>query len=96
MARQIEPAESPAERFERLMEQRLARAEDQIRLIGNLANSGMYDFDAGDKTAIFDRLLIALEAAEKKFNMALHKKARRQLAAGQSQVGSFRSEGGRS
>jgi len=59
--------ETKEERFKRLMARRAVRAEDDLRLIGNLANQAHYAWDEAEVRAVFERLEGALLAAKIRF-----------------------------
>lgn len=55
-------------KFVDLAEARVARAIKDIRLIGNLANRGNYDYTNEDTRKIFKALGRELDAAKSRFN----------------------------
>lgn len=54
-------------KFIKLAEARVNRAIQDIRLIGNLSNTGAYEYDEEDVKKIFRALQRATEAAKQKF-----------------------------
>jgi ABC-type Fe3+-hydroxamate transport system substrate-binding protein len=54
-------------KFVQLANQRVTRAIDQIRLIGNLSNRAAYDFTEEDSKKIVKALQRAVDAAKSRF-----------------------------
>ena len=54
-------------KFVQLANQRVTRAIDQIRLIGNLSNRAAYEFDEEDAKKIIKALQRAVDTAKSRF-----------------------------
>ena len=65
--RRRKEGESKEDRFRRLMASRVARLEDDLRLIGNLSNRAHYDWDEEEVRDIFMRLGSRLNEAKERF-----------------------------
>jgi hypothetical protein len=66
----VDPApqqESKRDRFERLAERRVTNALKQIRLIGNLANRGNYDYTDEHVRQLLDALEAEMRHLRKRF-----------------------------
>jgi hypothetical protein len=63
----IQPMRDKRKKFVQLAEARVARAMNDIRLIGNLSNRGAYTYDHDDVRKIFKALQRELDAAKSKF-----------------------------
>ena len=63
-------SESKRDKFIRLAETRTNKALEMIRLIGNLANKGVYDYSDKDVEKIFKALETELEIAKKQYNVS--------------------------
>jgi hypothetical protein len=61
--------ESKAQAFERMALKRVARALDDIRLVGNLANRGSYDYDGEQVADIVAVLRQGLADVESRFRV---------------------------
>ena len=55
-------------KFVQLANQRVTKALDQIRLVGNLSNRAAYDFDEEDTKKIVKALQRAVDAAKARFS----------------------------
>ncbi|ANK87415.1 MULTISPECIES: hypothetical protein [unclassified Rhizobium] len=57
-------------KFVKLANQRVTRALEQIRLVGNLSNRGAYEFTDEDTKKIIKALQKAVDAAKSRFSDA--------------------------
>lgn len=71
MAKQTETetttTETKAEKFVRLVNPRVNKLIDQIRIVGNLSNRAGYDYDAQQVERIFNAIESALEESKAKY-----------------------------
>lgn len=59
--------ESKSKKFHRIVEGRVNRAAEQIRLIGNCSNPSTYDYSVDEVKQIFNYLEQELRNAKKRF-----------------------------
>ncbi len=67
MAKVRKQAESKAQRFERIAERRVNTVVKVLRLIGNLANRGNYEYSESHVQQIFNALDQELRSAKSRF-----------------------------
>jgi hypothetical protein len=59
--------EQKAERFKRLAEKRVRKVLDDIRIVSNLSNRGLYDYTPEQLRKIFGAMKDAITKAEARF-----------------------------
>ena len=64
--------------FERLIAQRVAKAKDGIRLVGNMSNRRYYDYDGAEADEAISALEEELCRARERFDDGLRKAAMRE------------------
>jgi len=65
--RRVSPMRDKRKKFIQLAEARVARAMNDVRLIGNLSNRSAYTYDQDDVRKIFRTLQRELDAAKSRF-----------------------------
>jgi hypothetical protein len=60
-------SEQKAERFKRLAEKRVRKVLDDIRIVSNLSNRGLYDYTPEQLRKVFGAMKDAITKAEARF-----------------------------